>query len=404
MSTNNLTANYTKIFGTISKNLPHNAVAMDVAGKIAHNRLKSTRDRYYTEDKFSEGYISDVVLGADNNIQGFTGSQVSIDSRATYVEYSFLLDSIDKERYLNSPEWLVNRAKDARKQIVRKVDGTFFNGASAGAGVTVDMGKFGGSTGTAIDFSPTNVVDVLAGAKAELRALNGGVAEKLCAVVSEKSFGSIESKATTVGFRYADKAINVGMKGSMLDLDIYVSPYLTHEIDLTMSDVAVADDTLVIGGVTFTAKASPAAAGEFDVEESATDQATTIAAFINNPATTTANFVAITDKASLAALNGYTATSSAGVVTITHKYGEASISAAGLTNGAVGTQRSHNVVMEKGAYELCMPNGIISEERLEPRQRRSNFITEGYFGTGFLGFNNQKVAKLVTLAQNKTIS
>lgn len=73
---------------------------------------------------------------------------------------------------------------------------------------------------------------------------------------------------------------------------------------VTFSDHATANDTILINGVTFTAKSSNAGANEFNVGATATTSATNLAAAINASVT--------------ALISGYvTATSALGVVTVT---------------------------------------------------------------------------------------
>lgn len=95
---------------------------------------------------------------------------------------------------------------------------------------------------------------------------------------------------------------------------------------ITFSDHATANDTLIINGVTFTAKASGAGANEFNVGASATASATNLAAAIN---------------ASVTALipNYVTASSALGVVTLTSAFygisGNLTTCAEGVDGGSV---------------------------------------------------------------------
>lgn len=97
---------------------------------------------------------------------------------------------------------------------------------------------------------------------------------------------------------------------------------------ISFSAVATANDTLIINGVTFTAKASAAGANEFNVGASATASATNLAAAINASVT--------------ALVSGYvTASSAIGVVTVTSafygKSGNQATIAEGVDGGSVIT-------------------------------------------------------------------
>lgn len=97
---------------------------------------------------------------------------------------------------------------------------------------------------------------------------------------------------------------------------------------ITFSAAATANDTLLINGVTFTAKASGAGANEFNVGVSATASATNLAAAINASVT--------------ALVSGYvTASSALGVVTVTSVFyglsGNQCTTAEGVDAGSVIT-------------------------------------------------------------------
>jgi phage tail sheath gpL-like len=97
---------------------------------------------------------------------------------------------------------------------------------------------------------------------------------------------------------------------------------------ITFSAAATANDTLIINGVTFTAKASGAGANEFNVGLTATASATNLAASINASVT--------------ALVSGYvTASSALGVVTVTSAFygtsGNQATIAEGVDSGSVIT-------------------------------------------------------------------
>lgn len=84
---------------------------------------------------------------------------------------------------------------------------------------------------------------------------------------------------------------------------------------ITFTGVGVADETVNIGDVAYTFKASPAAAYDVDIKTDATTQAAAIVAAINATGVTTEYYVTGTSE------NPYvSATSAAGVVTLTARH------------------------------------------------------------------------------------
>ena len=120
-------------------------------------------------------------------------------------------------------------------------------------------------------------------------------------------------------------ALGGGVRKASLEVDaamVYASG------TITFSAVASANDTLLVNGVTFTAKASGAGANEFNIGASATASATNLAASINASVT--------------ALVSGYvTAASAAGVVTVSAARagtaGNTSTIAEGVDGGSVIT-------------------------------------------------------------------
>lgn len=137
---------------------------------------------------------------------------------------------------------------------------------------------------------------------------------------------------------------------------------------LPLATDVTADDTITIEGVTLTAKASPAAAGEFDVTGTADGTRAVIASLINNPRTTNATQIALSE-ANARIFDNLTATNddTANTLTVVAKgVGVLNVSSS-LTTGEVwtaATQVQHNLFGRKGAIVLVMQ----SEPRVQPKE------------------------------------
>lgn len=158
----------------------------------------------------------------------------------------------------------------------------------------------------------------------------------------------IQSAADSVNGK-ANRIINYfgALEGGVRKASVEVDTVMVQASGtITFSAVATANDTLIVNGVTFTAKASGAAANEFNIGANATASAANLAASINASVT--------------ALVSGYvSASSSAGVVTVVaSQYGKMgnlvtiaegvdggsviSVSGARLTAGSDGTSKTYS--------------------------------------------------------------
>lgn len=205
------------------------------------------------------------------------------------------------------------------------------------AGWSIDAGDFGGSALGLIDLSTTPIEEVLSKALAELTASPFAFDGSKYVILDSKMLHELNMRGLALGYNTADAIFKNGYTGKdVLGAQIIWSEQLPTTQTLTLSDVAVADDTFTIAGVTFTAKASPSAAGEFDIEGSASDQADTICLALNGTGTPGSNTyieLSAINRSKLKA-HGITATNNSGTITITG-YGRYNY-AESLTNGAFG--------------------------------------------------------------------
>jgi hypothetical protein len=164
------------------------------------------------------------------------------------------------------------------------------------------------STGTAITLDSTTVPQMVSRMGAKLRFRNNqDVGLNMALVVDSYAASSITQYLLGKNIDLAGNVFANGYTGDVSNARLYVSENLTGETRLVV-DVATADETISIFGVTFTAKATPAVAGEFDIAGSADAQGAIIANMINDSATgkdsATGYFeVSAADRAILTAAN-----------------------------------------------------------------------------------------------------
>ena len=177
------------------------------------------------------------------------------------------------------------------------------------------------------------------------------------------------------------------LEGKYMGFEIFVSNATYWTGELLIGSVCTADDTIVVAGVTWTAKATPASAGEFDIAASADAQRTIIANMLNGSATgkdsATGYFEVST--ANRALLDGITATndSSDSVDLVAEGHGTVAVSET-LTAGAdVWTEEKqiqHIMFGRKKAIDLVIQQRPKIEVKDVPDKLGKNVIPWTLFG------------------------
>jgi len=120
---------------------------------------------------------------------------------------------------------------------------------------------------------------------AKLRAKeNQEVSMNMALVVDSYAAAEIEQYLMGKDIDIAGSVFKNGYAGVVRNAVMYVSENLAGEVSQVV-DVATADETIVIEGVTFTAKATPSAAGEFDIAGSIDAQGQILEDMINGTGT-----------------------------------------------------------------------------------------------------------------------
>lgn len=152
------------------------------------------------------------------------------------------------------------------------------------------------SSGTAITLSSTTVPQMVTRMSAKLRyAAQQEEQSNMALVVDSYAAADIEQYLLGKDIDIAGSVFKNGYAGIVRNAQLYVSENLTGHYTLVV-DIATADETFTIFGVTFTAKASPAAAGEFDVAGSADAQGQIMEDMLNGTGTPGAtSYIALSD-------------------------------------------------------------------------------------------------------------
>lgn len=252
------------------------------------------------------------------------------------------------------------------------------------------------SSGTPITLSLTTVPQMVSRMPAKLRRANQELVNMAMVV---DSYALSDITQYLMG-KQIDNSLSVfknGYAGTIASgAEIYVSENLTGEAVLSMATNPTADDTVSINGVTWTFKATPAAAGEVDIAGSADATRALLADAINNAdgnaagagSASTYFEVSAADRAILeaagiksegsAAVNNDTANTitvvarGAGRLTVAETFTDAT--------DAWTKNFIHAYFGKKGAIDVVIQDKVDMEMREEPKQRTTNIMSDALYG------------------------
>lgn len=250
---------------------------------------------------------------------------------------------------------------------------------------TFDTGNLTGSTsnGTAITMSTSNAAQIPTQLFALLASNNirGG---NLKFVVDPYAVSMFQQLLIGKNIDLAGNVLRNGNVGPLVNFDLLVSNNLTGEATLLSAGTFSDNDTVTIGGVTFTMKTTlGATAGNVLIGANAAASIANLVAAINGAAgagttyveLSAANRLIITDNLRLTA----TATS-ATVMTIVGK-GSGRLS---LSESAANWSWSSNFVHAyaglAGGIDVVMQQDVQLDEREEPKQKTTNYLTDALYG------------------------
>lgn len=200
---------------------------------------------------------------------------------------------VDKHDKIQSQyDLAVKFGQDYGTLFSNKIDADIL-GEAVNATSTVDAGDVGGSAGSPIALTTSNVLQAVSAAKKKLRKQN---------VPMERLFGVVSPEFEDVLIRYgagrdtnlADEFQKRGMITNFYGFDLYSSNLLSNTAVLGLATNPTNGDTVVINGVTFTFVSSiGTTAGNVLIAGSADATRANLATLINAPSTTTANGVAL---------------------------------------------------------------------------------------------------------------
>ena len=204
------------------------------------------------------------------------------------------------------------------------------------------------------------------------------------------------------GLQYRER----GAVGMVAGLRTYRTNDLPSRNLVTMTGVAVANETIVFSiidnkgdtnTVTFTAKAAPSAAGEFDIAAGAAAQVDIMVAMINGTGTPSAtNYIALSaaDRSLMKGVSITAVEASTTTFNITMGSGASLTTVSGgITNGTVGADGTVLIAMDSDSVHFVkQEDGFKVEDA--PTAFRVNVLVENAYGGKVFDENSKRIATL----------
>lgn len=291
--------------------------------------------------------------GSDMSFQDTTDTAETL-TVSTSPAVPFTVDDLDalQSNYKLQDEY----AEDAARKLGNIIDGDVLY-ESLNAVSTVDAADFGGTAGNPIGISTSNVLSIMFAANRKLNTQNIDL-DKRFGVFSPQAMQFVEeywAGRETIG---GDQVGVNGFRGRMANADLLMSNNTTVEAVLSLATQPTANDTLTIGGVTFTFVGSiGATAGNVLIGLNVDATRANLAGLINNPGTTSATQVALS-TADQGTFFGVSAVNDNNANTLTvYAKGKSTFAVTEVLTDATDTwtkQIQHNLFGRKGAIDLVI--------------------------------------------------
>jgi hypothetical protein len=351
------------------------ATMRDAVGKAIIHNPYNVRPQSETYTKYNDVNIKPLIAVADN-MDTFTSRIVTFDYDP--------VDALDTEY-----NTVADAKEDCAYQLSMDMERAFFEEYS--------NAQFASSAAVTLDSS--NTLLTFANAKATLTN-NGADDRDMITVVDDFVHASIANYVTTNGYNEADGAIRRGYKWEFVGSRLYSSSSLIAEASLTPAINFVADTTVTINGVVFTAKATPAAAWEFDIGASTAASIDNLVAAINNANGYAAGEWLATTYFEVSAedrdlLNGVVATDGTTTVDIETR-GYRALSSSIAKWGAVSL---NTLVMQRGAIDFALRSPVKLDSQPIPKQLGTRYLTWVNYGKKTFTQNKKRMYNVKIVAQ-----
>ena len=341
-------------------------VAIALANTEYRNELKDgdTLNKPYRTTPKVQTYTKGSDITASD--LSSTNEYLSVD---TAKVVAFYVDDIDKiqNKWDAAKVWAADSQRLLNNVLDQAIVAEYSN-----AGSYVDEGDIGGTAGTYITLSTSNVQDIFAAAARKLDGLQRPVVGRFALIgprILERLRLYISGKDTSVAHIVGDN----GKVGARFGFELFFSNNLPFTATLSMATQVTEGDTVTIAGVRFTFNATPSGEGSVDIGGDVDVSRANLTAAVNDSGTVGTTYIQLAAKnrrrlilGGIAATNNDTANTMA----ITG-YGDIS-TAETFTDvtdcWTASTVKSHALFGVKGATDLVVQKSPNIEFRLAEKK------------------------------------
>ena len=328
-------------------------------------------------------HTNDYTKGTDAVVQDLAGGNEYL-TVATTKEITFYYDNIDQ---IQDAYPIVNKHQNrAAYALANEIDGDILD-EIVNATTYLDDGGIGGTAGTSITPSVSNVAKIFSRAKAKMRNNYVEAGTPWSAVVDPDMASTIEQSGLANGFNVADAVFKNGYAGDFMGWNILVSDNLRNAISLGLATNPTDGDTIVLAGVTFTFVATlGTTAGNVHIASTAAKTVTNFVTALNALGTsitsaTDAGYVAISDaNVNILSQRRMVATDNTTAIGFTSSGGL--VVSETLTNATdvFGDQTTHHYFCQNGATDMVIQQEVTSQMNKAPLKTGYYFLNYDLYG------------------------
>lgn len=349
--------------------------------KPVYKALANTEERSSLSngDVVHRPYRSDLRVKTYTKGTPVTVTDISSSDESLTVDVAkivpFYVDDIDQLQ--NKWDTINKFADDAADRLDEWIDADFL-AEVVNADSTVDAGDVGGTAGSAIVLSTSNVLSVFAAASKKLNQARIGM-ENRFAVVSPSVLQIITEYLAGKDTQLGDTTGTNGMVGKFMGFELYLSVNTYYTATWTPANNPSENDTVAINGVTFTFNATPSGAGSVDIGGTTAISIDNLVAAINDSGTAGTTYIQLSD-ASRAALEGCVATDGTTNMTIAFAGGGEVSLASSEAADPWSVETAHLMFGQKGAVDLVVQKAPTVVFKEVPDQLGKNVLPWTLYG------------------------
>jgi hypothetical protein len=348
----------------VQENLYPSVVAMDFA-KIIDLEGKDTYNKPYINKPITQTYVP----GTDFSVADYDSVNESL-SLNTFEVSPIYIDEVDEvlSNYSIRGDYTSEIVQSLAVRIDAKVFSEYDNFTH-----DVDNGNIGGTAGTSIAITSSNVRSALSAAATKLDNANVPQAGRMAVLSPTVCSALAISLASQDMPKLSEDAFTRGYVGYYDGFHVYKSSNLTWTGRWTPADNPTDGDTITIKGVTLTFKTTPSAPNDVDIGGTTAVTIDNSVTLLNAPGTTTATGIALSaeDQEKLTGLTATDGTTYLGIEFVGG--GEVPVSGS-EANDLWSLTTVHNVLGQRGRIHL----GLAAVPKIGFNQKPLGIPGSGY--------------------------